>query len=152
MPHGNICGCSCLELGGVPSRPGALQCNVGVSIVVESNTDAPCGQQCNGGVNHGQSCVNDVFCPGGVCEDDTLMVMDRRCIPITTETASGLIVDTNNTSPKEIETGHGASVGVPTLCDDLATSMTTGMELVGVVNFLDSNLGDLAIAARFSCQ
>ncbi len=84
--------------------------------------------------------------------DDTLVVIARQCIPVTTEMASGLIINAANTASKELTAEPGARFGVPSLCDDLASSATTGMELVGTVNFLDSTIGDQAVAARFSCQ
>ncbi len=152
LPHGSICGCSCLELGGGPSRPGGLRCDLGVVIAVESNVAGPCGRQCSGGANDLQDCAHASDCPGGACEDDTLVVLGRQCIPITTEMVSGLIVNTNDVVGKELAAEPGARLGIPTLCDELAAGATTGMELVGAVNFLGSNLGDLAIAARFSCQ
>jgi len=152
LPHGSICGCSCVEVGGGPSRPGGLQCAVGVSIALDSSLEGPCGPQCSGGANHLQGCAQATDCPGGACVDDTLVVIGRRCIPVTTELASGVIINAANTASKELTAEPGARFGVPFLCDALASSATTGMQLVGTVNFLDTTIGDLAVAARFSCQ
>ncbi len=84
--------------------------------------------------------------------DDTLVVIGRQCIPVTTEMASGVIINAANTASKELAAEPGARFGVPFLCADLASSATTGMQLVGTVNFLDTTIGDQAVAARFTCQ
>jgi hypothetical protein len=42
--------------------------------------------------------------------------------------------------------------GVPVDCQDLAASATTGLVLVGGVNFFDSTIGDLTVGIDFACQ
>ena len=59
-PHGNICGCDCLEVDGAASASGGLQCNLGTRIVVE--TASPCDAE------------------------DVTIDLGTRCIPMTTET------------------------------------------------------------------
>jgi hypothetical protein len=126
LQHGNICGCSCIDVGGTPSQAGGLQCNLGVSIVIE--TGAPCDQT------------------------DTLIVVGTQCIPMTTETAAASMSNANDVSGTPLPAGGSLSSGIAAICNDLASSTATGIELVGAVNFFDSTIGDLAVTLRFTCE
>jgi hypothetical protein len=122
-PHGNTCQCSCLDLGGNPSRPGGLLCNAGTDLVLEP--ELPCG------------------------DGDETAVIGQSCSPLTTETATNVIMTANNTL-KQID--PNAVVGNPFDCGNLAASITTGATLVGSRNWLHSGLGDLAFSLAYTCQ
>jgi len=126
LPHGNVCGCSCLDVGGVPSAAGGLQCNAGAVINVE--IAAPCEGA------------------------DVLIAVGTRCIPLTTEAVSLIIDNSDNLSGVELPSGGLSGSGTAAVCNDLTTSTTTGMVLAGAVNFFDSTLGDLAVGLTFTCR
>jgi hypothetical protein len=125
-PHGNICGCDCLTIGGNPSVPGGLQCNMGAVIDVE--IAPPCA------------------------DGDVLIAVGQRCIPLTTETLTSQLHNTNNTPAKDFPVPPFTGSGAALLCEDLATSVTTGLSLVGTVNFFDSTIGDLHTNQTLVCQ
>ena len=129
VPHGNICGCSCVSQGGAPSRAGGLSCEIGTDIVLEFL--APCG------------------------DGDLILVVGSSCIPLTTESVTGLITNFNNVAMDDFPDPNGigiSEIGVPMSCDDLASSVTTGVQLVGAINFFGTTLGDLAVSLAFSCE
>lgn len=126
LPHGNICGCDCLAIGGAPSGPGAMQCNLDVNIDVE--TAGPCG------------------------DGDVLIAVGERCIPLTTEALSSQLHNANATPFKDFPVPPEIDSGARIDCDDLASSATTGLRLVGTVNFFDSTIGDLNTMEAFTCQ
>ncbi len=127
LPHGNICGCDCIGIGGAPSPAGGLLCNMPVNIGVEA--DSPCG------------------------DGDVLIAVGTRCLPLTTQTVSTQITDANNSPGKLFPPGPPAVLtGVPGNCEDLATSITTGTRLVGALNFFDSTIGDLVTKEDMVCQ
>ena len=119
------CQCSCASMTGGTPEAGSLKCNLGSAITVE--TALPCDGA------------------------DIIIDVGQTCIPITTGTATGEInfynfaAGTNSTGPV---------TGTPTPgCVDLATSVTTDTQLVGVVNFLDNSvLGDLDVVVSFTCE
>jgi hypothetical protein len=128
LPHGNICGCECVAIGGsgsAPSRAGGLRCNLGAVVNIEAAE--PCG------------------------DGDFLIPIGARCIHLTTETSTAIVIDTNDTALKELPPGGATLRGTPADCDALASSVTSGIELVGHVNFFDSTIGDLAIEIDFFC-
>jgi hypothetical protein len=126
LPHGNICGCDCLRIGGAPGSAGALQCNMDTNINVEL---------------------------AGPCDGaDILIAVGERCIPLTSEALSSQIQNTNNSPGKVFPDPAATNAGVAIDCLDLATSATTGLRLVGTVNFFDSTIGDLNTMQAFTCQ
>ncbi len=126
LPHGNICGCDCLDIGGAPSRAGGLQCNMPVNIDVEINP--PCG------------------------DGDVLIAVGTRCLPLTTETVTSQMHNANNSGGKNFPVPATNLLGVPADCLDLETSILTGTRMVGSLNFFDSTIGDLTTAEDFTCQ
>jgi cysteine-rich repeat protein len=122
--HGNICGCHCSSQGGAASRVGGLSCNLGADIIVEIRS--PCG------------------------DGDVLISVGSACIPLTTESFTTVILDSNNSAPPVPIAG--SLLGAPISCQDLASSVTTDLRMVGAINFFDSTVGDLAVALNFRCQ
>ena len=126
MPHGNVCGCSCLDVGGAPSAVGGLQCNAGAVINVEL------ASPCDGA--------------------DVLIAVGTRCIPLTTEAVSSIIDNSDNQSGVELPLGGVSGSGTAAVCNDLTISTTTGIVLAGAANFFDSTIGDLAVDLSFTCR
>ncbi len=126
-PHGNICGCDCLSIGGNPSVAGGLECNLSVNINVE--VAGPCG------------------------DGDVLIAVGTRCLPLTTETLTSQLVNANKTAGKLMPPGvpYTAS-GTAIDCAGLATSVTTGLGMQGALNFFDSTIGDLNTFESFTCE
>ncbi len=126
-PHGNICGCDCLGIGGNPSVAGGLQCNLSVNINVE--IAGPCG------------------------DGDILIAVGTRCLPLTTEAITSQIHDANKTAGKKMPAGSPyTATGTAGDCAGLATSVTTGLGMEGALNFFDSTIGDLTTFESFVCQ
>ncbi len=126
LPHGNICGCDCLAVGGASSRPGGLQCNLSVNIDIE--VDPPCG------------------------DGDVLMVLGTRCFPLTTETITSQIHNWSNMPGHDFPLPPTSLIGTPADCVDLGSSITTGLRMVGSVNFFDTGLLDIHTVEDFTCQ
>jgi hypothetical protein len=123
-PDPHLCGCSCVSIGGAPSAPGGLQCNLGVSINLEDAL--PCGT------------------------DPDPTVVGESCIPMTTQTATGVV---NNANLLGQTLGPTTVPGVPFDCAALDNSITSGAELSGIVNFFDNEtLGDLHVLLTVVCQ
>ncbi len=118
VAHGNACGCDCLHVGGNPSRPGGMECQAGVQIVVEAR--APCDTT------------------------DAIINQPTPCVPISTERGIGTILNANNRFGNEIPiAGEHALTGVPANCTDIANGIVSGIKMGGTANFFDSNIGDL---------
>jgi hypothetical protein len=125
--HGNVCQCECLDAAGAESRPGALRYNVGVDIDVE--LAAPCG------------------------DGDLLFSVGRRCVPFTTETAQGTVLDANAEAGEVLPPDVNILEGLPLECAELAADGTSGMSLVSGANALDVDLaGDIAFLFFLHCQ
>jgi hypothetical protein len=103
-----------------------LQCNLSVEINVEGGP--PCG------------------------DGDVTIAVGTRCIPLTTESVTSQVHDTNNTMGKNFPTTAFTSSGTGISCNDLGTSVTTGTNLVGSVNFFGSTIGDIHTQLTFTCQ
>jgi hypothetical protein len=126
LPHGNLCGCDCINVGGAASGPGGLQCNVSTNIDVELGS--PCG------------------------DGDVLIAVGTRCVAMTSQTVTAQLHNTNDTRGKDWPLPAYTATGSVIPCETLATSTTTDLLLVGVVNFFDSTIGDIQSQLTFACQ
>jgi hypothetical protein len=127
LPHANICQCGCIDIGGNPSRPGGLQCNLSSNFDIE--TDLPCG------------------------DGDVLIAFGTRCIPLTSEASTFVIHNVNNVPGKDFPAGPPWwRTGAPIDCEDLAASAMTGLHLAGAMDFLDSTIGDVGIWIDVVCE
>jgi hypothetical protein len=115
--HGSICGCDCLQVGGDPSAPGALNCDMGTQINIEAL------RPCDG--------------------LDITIELAPKCVPVSTEIASGIILDANADFGETV--GGRTLTGAPGSCSDIASGAVTGVILKGSAHFLDSNIGDLQV-------
>lgn len=121
--HLHACQCQCLGGGETPSSPGAFLMRVGARLEVEPGL--PCG------------------------DGDAFIILPPICIPLTTEQASGVLLQANNLDQ---QFGPFGDSGGRLTCEDLAANSVTGMNLVGHISFFDSTLGDLEIALDWVCQ
>jgi hypothetical protein len=124
--HEPTCQCDCVMIDGGPSGQGGLQCNVSANINVE--IAGPCG------------------------DGDVLIAAGQRCIPLTTETVTSQMHNTNNSPGKDFPVPTFTASGVAIGCSTLGASVTTGLSLVGAVNSFDSTIGDLQSQIVFTCQ
>jgi cysteine-rich repeat protein len=123
VAHGNHCNCRCVEIGGIPSRPGALQCNVRAGLSIE--TALPCDGH------------------------DVTITTIQQCVPFTTERTTGEVLQANFGTGT---IGPLSSLGRATSCAALAADVTTDLEVVAAVSFIDTKLGDLMVQFRIGCQ
>jgi hypothetical protein len=122
--HRNHCGCECLELGGAPSGPGAVECEIPLYVVVEN--EAPCGD-------------------GG----PVIFMESTNCVPFTTEVLSATIFDADEgggTIGPIVTTGSHVS------CEQMAQGDVEGFQIVGNNLNFDTGFGDLSIAITVLCQ
>jgi hypothetical protein len=71
---GNVCECQCIDSeAGDPQTTGGMQCNLGSTLIVER----PAGVACDG--------------------EDILITVGSRCIPMTTATATSVLLQSNPT-------------------------------------------------------
>jgi hypothetical protein len=112
-----------VEIGGIPSRPGALQCNVRAGLSIET---AP---PCDG--------------------NDVSITTIQQCVPFTTERTTSEVLQANF---KTGTIGPLSNLGTPTPCAALAADVTTDLEVVATMSFIDTMLGDLMVQFRIGCQ
>lgn len=124
VTHPQVCNCSCLATAGTASQPGGLLINLGARLEVEPQL--PCG------------------------DGDATISLPPVCIPLTTESTTGVLLQANNSPTGKI--GPVADTGAALSCADLAAGRTAGMQLVGNISVFDSTLGDLEIEIDWACQ
>ena len=121
--HTNDCNCECVELGGRIGKPGSLECEIGLSTVLE--LDPPCG------------------------DGDVSQLISAMCVPFTTGVFSNTQLDVNEdggTIGPEVRVGDSAA------CAALASGQAAGLELTGNAGSFDTRLGDLSIPNTFICK
>jgi hypothetical protein len=123
VAHRNKCNCNCVEIGGIPSRPGTLQCNVRAGLVIEQ----------------------ELPCDG----NDVSITTVQLCVPFTTETTTGEVLQANLGTGT---IGPLNSLGTPASCTALAAGVTTEIEVVATMSFIDTKVGDLMVQFRLGCQ
>lgn len=137
MKPDGVCGCQCIDAGGAPSRPSALNLQVPAQIIVE--TGPPCGTGAK------------------------LLTLAPQCIPLTTETATGVLTNANNNfSCTNGEPGPGCAQipssgrlvlkGAPVTCEQVRAGNVSGMNIVGNISFFDSTIGDIETQLDWTCK
>ena len=118
-PHAGVCSCFCLAAGiGSPSRPGGLQCQTGLQTTIE--LELPCDGT------------------------DVDIVLQRACIPVTTETAMATAFNVNAELDPNATFDGITLLGDPGGgCSTLSLSVTSGSKLVGHTTNWDSSIGDV---------
>jgi hypothetical protein len=124
VAHRDKCNCSCMEVAGIPSRPGALHCNIRAGLNIEV------GLPCDG--------------------SDVWITTIQPCVPFTTEWATGTLLQANAQAADKI--GPLSASGTPTTCAALAADVSAGLDVVATISFIDTSLLDLVVQFRTVCQ
>lgn len=118
------CQCQCIDQhAGGASRPGELQCGLGVAIKVVAS--AP-------------------------CTNPALVQLPPVCAPFTSQTVTGKAINSNENDTATI--GPNTQTGLPETCANLNAGITTGFQLVTDLGFFDSTIGDLRSLLKVDCQ
>lgn len=120
---GSICQCECIDRGDTNGSPGALECEVGLRIWLE--TTAPCG------------------------DEGTVTPFAQGCVKATTEVGGATLKHVSNSNNDSLDLP--ASSGSALACSALGSG-TAGLSLAGSSVFIDSVLGDLAGAFAIHCE
>jgi len=83
---------------------------------------------------------------------DILIAVGTVCIPLTTQRSDNVLLNNDNTAGQIPSAGIATLTGTAANCDELTTSVTAGIELVGQVDFFDTTIGDVKTQTRFTCQ
>lgn len=125
--NGRICECQCLTVGGNPSRPGGLRCNLGVHIEVEANR--PCG------------------------DGDVILDVGSQCVPFTTEFTEAFLTDANNVPGRELPPHGNNAQGFTVTCPDFASRGPSELQVVSAVTFFEAPVArDSAFLFFLGCQ
>jgi hypothetical protein len=125
--NSHICQCTCENLSsGSGSRPGEVQCNLGVNIVIEAS------EPCDG--------------------LDPVINIGNSCFPITTAPVTDLFTNANFNGGQLPVTGEAVTEGLPVECSTIRDGSVSGLATRGAVNFFGSALGDLAVELFATCQ
>jgi hypothetical protein len=121
----NQCHCTCVdEAFGGAAAAGSVNCRTGVTIVVEAGED-------------------------GICDGNVLIRLPGQCAPFTSGTATGIILN-DNENPGPL--GPYSETGTAGTCAAFDASTTTGYEMVSVLAFYDSTIGDIVARLQLDCQ
>jgi hypothetical protein len=118
------CQCQCIDqqTGGA-SRPGELQCGLGVAIKVVANTP---------------------------CTNPALVQLPPVCAPFTSQSVTGRAIHSNESSTATI--GPNTQTGSPNSCANINAGNATAFQLVSDIGFFDSTIGDLRALLKVDCQ
>ena len=81
---------------------------------------------------------------------DILIAMGSVCIPLSTQSSENVILTADN-DPNGVIAPE-ILFGAPPSCATLATSVATGISMVGQVDFLDAAIGDMGWQVSFTCD
>jgi hypothetical protein len=119
------CHCTCIDDSfGVASPAGSLNCRAGVTILIEAIED-------------------------GICDGNVIVRLPGQCAPFTSGTASGILLN-DNENPGPL--GPYSESGANDTCANFDNGVTTGYELVSVLAFYDSTIGDIIARLNVDCQ
>jgi hypothetical protein len=122
VAHGNHCNCDCIELGGVPSRPGSFECQVELQSAIESNEP---------------------------CDGTDVTLLAPTCSPFTTERIVATIFDADAMAGATVTAP--ALRGWPASCQQMAADNLGTVAFVADSHALDSALGDSSQPIRDEC-
>ena len=90
---------------------------------------------------------------------DVIIAVGAQCLPLTTEPATGTIINTNNIPTKALVGSPFTQTGNRFSCDlmdpnnqEFFTSVTTDVELVTEASFFDTALGDIEVEIKLLCD
>lgn len=118
------CHCICIdETAGPASAAGQIQCRVGIALRVEADP---------------------------VCDNSGVLIrLPTQCAPFTSGTVSNIIRGANEGGTDQ---GPYIESGISGSCSTADTSTTTGYQLVSVLAFLDTTIGDVMARVTVDCQ
>jgi len=121
--HAGACQCHCIDRGDTNATPGALHCEVGLRIWLEST--APCG------------------------DENPVTPFAQGCIMVSTEAGGATLehLSNSNNDSLELPPTNGSALA----CSALGSG-TAGLGLTGSSVFIDSTFGDLAGAFTINCE
>jgi hypothetical protein len=122
--HEGICGCQCIGAKSTAAPLGHFQCQAGLHLTFEFA--APCG------------------------DGDEFFIVGDACLALSSESVTGKITQANNADETVIE--DTTENGSTQTCQELSTSGSEGLSLVGIVPVLDSPIGDLLGVVTFPCE
>jgi hypothetical protein len=124
-PAPDQCHCTCIDAAsGGASAAGTVSCSSNFSVTIESSLP------CDG---------------SGV-----LVRLPDRCATLTSGSATGVILNANEGFSGTF--GPYSESGATGTCSNLDAGVTAGYELVAVLAFFDSTIGDLAARFRIDCE
>ena len=122
----SFCACACLDEGGSPAPVGGLRCDLGAQVFIDLNS--PC--------------------------DDVDLLFGDFCIPLTTGSSTGQILNANGVPGLLIpDPSASTQTGQPVSCTQFATTGVSGLVLGTQLSFLGSAFGgDIQAEATFVCE
>jgi hypothetical protein len=85
-----------------------------------------------------------------LCDNNgVLLRLPTQCTPFTSGTASNVIHGSNEAGT---DLGPYSETGITGDCSEADTSVTTGYQLVSVLAFLDTTIGDIIARVTVDCQ
>ena len=140
--HGNTCSCQCQSLGyGSPVGAGQARLEIGYGINI--NFINPSTGLVEGRGPDGLPCTAD---------DEPQGTLPPTCFPFTTTTATTVIENANNVGGGLITPDPASSTGAPFMCTSGVVLTTSGAELQGVGDFIDTRLYDFAATLTVNCE
>ena len=138
----SACACQCQRLGnGAPVAAGQARLELGYGIDI--NFINPSTGLVEGRGPDGLPCTAD---------DTPQGTLPPTCFPFTTTTATTIIENANNVGGALITTVPPSNTGAPFMCTSGVVLTTSGAELRGVGDFLDTRLYDFAAALTVNCE
>jgi hypothetical protein len=121
----NDCHCTCIDkAAGAPSAAGTLACEIGLGVRIEGDP---------------------------ICDGSQVLVRFREppCAPFTSSTSTNIVLKSN----EDIwDQGPYSETGSNGTCDAFDQDVMTGYELVSVLAFLDTTIGDVMFRFTADCQ
>jgi hypothetical protein len=85
----------------------------------------------------------------GICDGNVIVRLPPQCAPFTSQTATGTILN-DNEGPGAL--GPFSESGASGTCTQFDGGDVSGYELVSVLGFFDSTIGDLISRLQIDCQ
>lgn len=140
--HGNTCSCQCQSLGN-GSPVGAGQARLEIGYGIDINFINPSTGFVEGRGPDLLPCTAD---------DEPQGTLPPTCFPFTTTTATTSIENANNVGGGLITPLPASNTGAPFMCTSGVVLSTSGAELQGVGDFIDTRLYDFAATLTVNCE
>ncbi len=142
LNHAGACACQCQRLGnGSPVAAGQARLEIGYGVNI--NFINPSTGLVEGRGPDGLPCTAD---------DTPQGTLPPTCFPFTTTTATTAIENANNVGGGLVTPVPASNTGAPFMCTSGVVLSTSGAELRGVGDFIDSRLYDFAATLSVNCE